>query len=364
MPMVRPRLLTPRGIFSQLLPLHFQKLGHAMLMRKEDNRGIPVPIDAEKDTHRTKSAATKFRANLMARFRIGTHAPGQIRNTSWCVTTGRWEDRNKLVAGQIFPTALGSRLMRRTTGLPGGIWHPEGGLLLPKPVLQALQDWALVIVPDRERTRQVNRKPPKDSPKDSFVYEYKFRVVDAELHRKTTERLDHHPLIFANRSRPFRNTIYFQACCGIWKKTYLETPECDDEADFVARFLSNLSEFWGLENMETKLSEITAIFLMKRRQSGDELSIGQYERGHGHKRLNFKAGEEVPIENVSSNQKHHQRETQKQTPPLLKNQEALKDWEQFECTIRSMNEEFQDPVSPKARGSPTRKGKIDKDPKK
>ncbi|KAJ4422356.1 hypothetical protein N0V82_003010 [Gnomoniopsis sp. IMI 355080] len=141
----------------------------------------------------------------------------------------------------------------------GEMWSPVNGLMLPKPAEEAWKDLALTIVPD-------NSLDTIRSGNDHRNREYKFCVMDGKhpavsrslykdlalygLPEVTIEQFDNKRVNFGNTYRPRIDYFYFQSCSAVWKKTYLEDPECDDETNFVARFLSGITQYWHPKYVE------------------------------------------------------------------------------------------------------------------
>lgn len=270
MPLLKPKKLSPRGIFVHLLPQYFRKPRHPQQSLPDEPRTMQVPWDVDEVYNRKTFKKNKFLASTMAMYEFGnSFSAGRPQTTTWCVATGLFAPRSQMFATHIFPKALGNNIIE----LVGGnreIWSASNGLMLPKPAKQAVDDWALIIVPDEPRLAFQHRNPS-----------YRFRFLNTRhpamsqrlfakdrantLPQVTTKELDGKLLTFGNTNRPRKVYLYFQSCCAVWKNVYSENPECDDEADFTKRFLSRISEFWGPEYVNQ--SKITDIFLFKCRDS-------------------------------------------------------------------------------------------------
>lgn len=272
MPVIRPRKLSPRGILAELLPQHFRRPKHAQQILAGDSSSVKVPWDADELFDRITFKTKKLRKSTMSMYETANRSNQPLRrlkNTTWCVATGRWVLRTKVLATPIFPKALGSSIMSFVCHFQD-LWAPVNSLMLPKPASQALEDLALMIVP--------NNAQQASAP---FPDGYKFRVMDPthpaastalyksgaahDLPELSVAQLDGKQLSLGNGSGPMHGAIYFHSCCAVWKKTFLENPQYKDEADFAARFLGNILEYWPRSYVEH--NKATDVFLLKYRES-------------------------------------------------------------------------------------------------
>lgn len=270
MPLFRPKKLSLRGIFVELMPRYFRTPKHPQQSLKGEPRTMKVPWDADELFHRIRFKEKIFQASLMAKYeQKSTLIAPRSKGETWCVMTGRHVPRAQVRAAHIFPKELGTSMMSFACTFID-LWSPENGLMLPKPAIQALDDLALTIVP-----------PTPHKALHHFAKDYKFRVMDFThpamsqmlfhkatelgLPELTTAQLDDSQLRWSNNHRPKLSFLYLRSCCAVWKKTYLEDPECDDETDYAKRFLRNISEYWHPQFV--RRSRITDIFLLKHRET-------------------------------------------------------------------------------------------------
>lgn len=264
MPMIRPRKWSPRGLISELLPALFRRPRSATEQALADPRTVKVPINAQEHKYYLHRKLEKFNANLRSSYNNNTPMPvgGLPRRFAWSVATGEWVPVLLLTAVHIFPPALTSGVERATLRRRGLIWGLPNGLLLPRTAQPAFDDWALIIVP-----REPSASKPRPGGHPAFP-EYAFHVLDSahqalskeiyprlawrqtigparsELGRGVVRDLHTRPLVFGNGVRPGDRQLYFHGCCAVWKQTYLASPDCDDPADFWARFLENICRYW------------------------------------------------------------------------------------------------------------------------
>ncbi len=133
-------------------------------------------------------------------------------------TKGATKDERQggiLQAAHIVPQCFGKKMFRRIFGdayHDEDFWAPRNGLLLPRGIASAMDDWSITVV-------------PKGNSGD-----WSFRVIDATdtyLSRRITftrgdtrtgRDLDGVELSFSTPFRPGRNYLYFNHCCAIVKK--------------------------------------------------------------------------------------------------------------------------------------------------
>ncbi|KAJ4344872.1 uncharacterized protein N0V89_012616 [Didymosphaeria variabile] len=125
-----------------------------------------------------------------------------------------------LQAAHIVPQCFGTKMFRRIFGdayHDEDFWAPSNGLLLPRGVAEAMDDWSITVVPEND-----NSSYP--------IRDFKFRVIDPtdeRLNRRITfvkgdyrtgRDLDGARLFFPKSFRPKLNYLYFNHCCAIIKK--------------------------------------------------------------------------------------------------------------------------------------------------
>lgn len=270
MPIIKPRKLTSRGILAPLLPAYFRRPKHPQQMLPEDSRSINVPWDADELFDRIKFNRKKFRAKVMAAYDDAIKTHHRPKDSTWSPMTGCFVPRPQMIATQLFPLALGSNIMRFINKNLAEMWSPVNGLMLPKPAEEAWRDLALTIVPGSPLEILDSRQSQRNSAYKFCVMDRKHPAISRSLYQHmprydlpqvTIEQIDNKELIFGNDNRPKIVFFYFQSCCAVWKKTYLDNPDCDDEADFAARFLNEMSQYWHPEII--KKSKVTDIFTFK-----------------------------------------------------------------------------------------------------
>ncbi|KAI1630541.1 hypothetical protein F4809DRAFT_301904 [Biscogniauxia mediterranea] len=154
-----------------------------------------------------------------------------------------------LQAAHIVPQCFGKKMFRRIFGdahQDDAFWAPGNGLLLPRGIAAAMDDWSISVVPDL----------PDDDPQPDCVrkwttsypaQDFKFRVIDpadVNLGRRITfvkgdyrtgRDLHGTKVAFPKPYRPNLMYLYFNHCCTIVKKN--RGLFRDDATDiFVIRF--------------------------------------------------------------------------------------------------------------------------------
>lgn len=255
---------------AYLQPHLFRKYRNPSEMSPTGNFREKVPLDAGTTYRKFRERKMdKFTKAMRANYCLQTAKPlGVPKHLIWCVTTGRYVPEFLITPMHIFPEDLCpsvyDAVFKKTD-----LWNGSNGLMVPHNVKAAMEDWALIIVPQEIR----------QSYRGAFL-EYKFRVVDpaykgleSTIYKQNhkdpapitfVKELDGHPLVFRNNSgAPLHRNLYFHSGCAIWKKTFLELPPPPDgaqkdgevaaaitaaaaaTADFWARFQKNMIELWG-----------------------------------------------------------------------------------------------------------------------
>lgn len=264
MAMIRPRRWTPRGLVSGLLPQYFRRFKnpHELLGAP---RTVKVPLDADVYHHYISRKQEKFSKALRLRTNNFLSAPpgqGIPKGSIWSVATGEWIPRDKMYPTHIFPPTLGETIFKYVTGYQT-VWDGANGIFLPKPIKQALDDWAIVIVPKR---------PGRQGPRPNCPYI--FRTMDHEYHslsqplygllkgapEVTAKDLEGRQVQFNADNWPWAVSLYFHCCCSVWKKEYLADPNCNDPAEFWARFQEHMSSLWSKNYVKRVARHVTNVF--------------------------------------------------------------------------------------------------------
>ena len=146
-------------------------------------------------------------------------------------TTRHERSRGILQAAHIVPQCFGKKMFRRIFGDAyhnAAFWAPNNGLLLPRGVAAALDDWSISVVPDGNNNPQSGSL--QQQTRSHRARNFKFRVInpaDENLGRRITlvegdyrtgRDLDGSRLSFPRSLRPKLNYLYFNHCCSIVKK--------------------------------------------------------------------------------------------------------------------------------------------------
>lgn len=264
MGIVQPKAWTPRGLFSVLLPQYFRRPRNG-----QEQLGAPsthkVPLDANEYHEYITRKTKRLRESLHMMNTTNVPTNGYVpKNSAWSVATGEWVSRNALSPTTFFPPSLGMNLAHHIIGSTSP-YASQHALLLPEPIKQAVDDWAMVVVP--KDLRMDAPYPVKGS--------YIFRTMEPEhaslsqpLYAKdpkfksragdVARDLDGRELAFVVGNRPQPIGLYFQCCCSVWKRERLADPECEDPAEFWARFLRHMSSLWSASYV--KKSPVTEVF--------------------------------------------------------------------------------------------------------
>lgn len=242
--MIAPRRWTQRGLFQVLLPQFFRRPRTIA-----ETLGAPkthkVPLDAH-DYHLFITRKQKrMKKHLYLLNTVGIRSRGVTSKQSvWSVATGEWVPRNEMHMTTLLSPTLGPGIANHITRDPS-LWHAPNGLLLPEPIKQALDDWAMVIVPE-SLSGNVG-----ECPLVFRTMEHGHKSLSQPLYRGFKSRagdvasdLEGSYLEFAGSSKSRLMYYYFQTCCSVWKQEYLADPECKDQAEFWARFRQHISTLW------------------------------------------------------------------------------------------------------------------------
>lgn len=275
-----PTRWTPRGLISHLLPHLFRKPRNA-----SESLGAPktqlVPLDADlQHLHRTRK---QIRFSKLLRERYGENCKGlsgeRKKGTNLCVATGKWQEIKHMAPTHIFPTQLGDAISAHAMGGPS-LWEVGNGLLLPLPMKQAFEDWAIVIVPQsggadgavepvkyrgsaRYYVRILDHKHealsrplyPHSVSEDGVAAPPR---LDDTHRRDTLKDLDGKELLFRNTKPPGHRYLYFHTCCAVWKQVCLANPDPRNLHAFWASFYQHITTLWPAEFVKT--NSITEIF--------------------------------------------------------------------------------------------------------
>lgn len=289
---------TPRGLMSQLVPHLFRRPRHAQEMIPGDPRSQNVPLDASDCNYFLKRKKERFVKDLKSKYRSQTPHPDVsrlVKGCCWCVATGEWHavGTSQLVPTLCFPPSLGRTVMEHIIHVDNP-WITANGLLLPKPMSEAFDDWAVTIVPANH----------KDIPVQWNHTSYIMRIMDpnhpqlskplydgpGQNSRVLVGDLDGKEMIFMRYTRPFHRYLFYHACCCVWKKEYLANPQYNDPAEFWHRFMKRISTLWP--GWYVKRSFITPVFNPQQAQELKEIT-GAWGRSGVERKGLFQDGEFV-----------------------------------------------------------------------
>lgn len=175
---------------------------------------------------------TSFKKELIREYGLRREQTSP-KSPIWNVATGAWEPypdyRASLAPAHIVPQAFGKRLLRHMFGDKhhyDHLWGWRNGLMLPRDLAEAMDEWAVTIVPD------IPDEPTPEQRRNwatSGVKEYKFRVLDpahellqtrvttVEGDMRTGADLDQCRLHFREdvELRPCTSYLYFWHCCSV-----------------------------------------------------------------------------------------------------------------------------------------------------
>ncbi|KAI0552366.1 hypothetical protein F4679DRAFT_535394 [Xylaria curta] len=151
------------------------------------------------------------------------------RGLYWSVVHGTWEVDDAMTAAHIFPVSWGQKMMTEMFGdeCKDELFSSRNGLLLPRAVERAMDEWAIVIVPDLANNPDINEVKPWIA---SAPREYKFRVLDhnhPELNKRISSSdddtrlgkdLDQSRLVFRGSYRPRARFLWLWFACAILKR--------------------------------------------------------------------------------------------------------------------------------------------------
>lgn len=263
---------------SELLPEHFRKCRTGQEQANPgaaptEPRSQKVPLDADQCQNRIDSLQKRFRKALLdshSKTPPGPQAGGPpFKGCAWSVATGEWVPKQLLIATPVFPATLGPSLAAHLVGTRSA-WQDKNGLLLPAPMKQAFEDWALTIVP---RTSKIPIHPggteyivrTTDPQHPSLSQELYPRSQSFQPREPVVAKdLDGKTLAFVRETRPWVYCLYFHSCCSVWKQVYLSNPRCNDAAEFWVAFLGRMLALWPTNIVVG--SSITNIFNPQREE--------------------------------------------------------------------------------------------------
>lgn len=239
-----------------------------------------VPLDADLHHMYMRKKEIHFKKDIKKVYGIDKRPAGHERKL-WSVTTGEWIWEDRIVPAHIFPPLLGDKVAIEVFGTLQ-IWRASNGMMVPRPIKRALDDWALTIVPDVAAVPTVEMTPAGGR----FQRDYKFKVLDpenpglrVEMYSKnpmpvqngeglTGNDLDGRKLGFYTAARPLLSHLYFHCCCAIWKQTCVRNPGITERDEFGQVFLEAMTDLWGEHMVYRMHRSITDIF-KPREQGGD-----------------------------------------------------------------------------------------------
>ncbi|KAI1302923.1 hypothetical protein F5Y03DRAFT_407390 [Xylaria venustula] len=184
---------------------------------------------------RARSDQRAFKEHILKDYNLEPDKHDKLkRGLEWSVTHRNWVVKDFLTAAHIFPASWGQKLMTEIFGEECGneLFSSRNGLLLPKSIKRAMDEWAIVIVPDIRNDPTIDEVKPwlETSPKG-----YKFRVLDPnhpELNRQLSSSdndmrfgtdLDESPLVFRGDFRPRARFLWLWFACAVLKR-FWSTP--------------------------------------------------------------------------------------------------------------------------------------------
>lgn len=241
--------------------------------------GERVPLDVQSHHEFIVRKGKKFKKDMLDAYALNKRPPNH-RKKLWSVLTGEWVREDWIHMTHIFPTALGQMLEREIVGT-NFLWQGQNGLMVPKHIGKALEDWALTIVPD---------KPGPDLESDTTGFrleprEFKIKVLDPtnrdlkipvypryrhypneKVSEMLGEDLDERQLSFRTNARPLDSLTYFHCCCAMWKDICVKNPDITECDEFEAVFLKTMKDLWGEQMVNHTQRYITRVF--KPREEG------------------------------------------------------------------------------------------------
>ncbi|KAI0855308.1 hypothetical protein F4860DRAFT_521658 [Xylaria cubensis] len=171
-----------------------------------------------------------FKKNVLRDYDL---EPGRCDKTKrglyWSVVHGTWIVEDMFTAAHIFPVSWGQKMMTEMFGdeCKDELVSSRNGLLLPKTIERAMDEWAILIVPDLPNDPDIDEVKPWIS---SAPREYKFRVLDhnhPELNKRISNSdddtrlgrdLDQSRLVFRGNYRPRARFLWLWFACAILKR--------------------------------------------------------------------------------------------------------------------------------------------------
>lgn len=179
---------------------------------------------------RESSDQRAFKKNILRDYNLEPdRSDKNKRGLYWSVVHGTWMVDDVMTAAHIFPVSWGQKMMTEMFGdeCKDELFSSRNGLLLPKGIKRAMDEWAIVIVPDLPNDPDINEVKPWIA---SAPREYKFRVLDhshPELSKRISSSdddtrlgkdLDQSRLIFRGNHRPRARFLWLWFACAILKR--------------------------------------------------------------------------------------------------------------------------------------------------
>ncbi|KAI0450563.1 hypothetical protein F5B21DRAFT_426424 [Xylaria acuta] len=176
-----------------------------------------------------------FHKALLNHYNLEDEKDKSKRGLLWSVAHGDWVQRQGLMAAHIYPYAWGQRQMTELFGeeCSDELLSPRNGLMLPQCIEQAMEDWAIVIVP------AIDDDPTAEEAEEwaeSSTREYKFRVLNPN-HPGLSEimlslqgiptcgkDLDQVRLKFRNELRPRARYLWLWFACAVLRQFWKRDP--------------------------------------------------------------------------------------------------------------------------------------------
>lgn len=281
--LVMPRMhrtLTPRVLFNTFLPDYMFKKGTPTDKDPRDVMATKVPADISDFNNRSLKKKRAFTKTLKQEFGGGLEekmVPSSLqkrpKGSIWCITNGHWVLADMCTAVPLFPWVLGPAIHSFVMGTQlasTGLLGPSNGLILPKNVALAFDEWALTLTPSQPLTPEqvsantlVQRWTLRITIPDHPVMRervFRAQVPQYDDNKRKVADLDGRQLSMLPFRRDRIMHLYFNNCCVVWRTLYRAIPDIDaeDPRAFWDRFLAIMGATWGHEF--TRAAAITQVF--------------------------------------------------------------------------------------------------------
>lgn len=214
---------------------HIGRLRRSLVKTIYGAQAHAVESTLHRKANRKEGVQRSFRSGVIRKYKLNDETLRSPQHGPiWNAAAGGWErERHLMRAAHIVPQAFGKTLVRRLFGdhhHHEDLWGAHNALMLPRGVAEALDDWAVTVVPDvpDAPTEGEARAWAEGEPK-----EFKFRVLDPD-HEMLAEPvgvgpvlrlgrdLDQSPLVFRPGCsfRPDTVYLYFWHTCAVMRMHY------------------------------------------------------------------------------------------------------------------------------------------------